>query len=302
MLLNAAAGTLARSSDHNEDERIVAALAEGGIDADVRRVAGDELSDVAQQAAHGDADLVIAGGGDGTINAIACALVGSGKPLAILPLGTLNHLARELEVPTDIKAACAAIAAGSVQPFNVGEVNGRCFLSFSGIGVYAHVVKHRDAQRRALGRGKWVAMIAAMARVFRRFPVFRVLVTVDGRTMRRLTPLVFITLSEYQMDLFGVRNHGCHGRSALNLYVAAPVARLGLLWLIIKAALGLLRPEKDFEAMCLSSVQIDVPRRRSFRVAIDGEIIDLPAPLRYRLVEGGLMMVMPGRTDGPAGG
>src|SRR6185503_10902419 len=109
---------------------------------------------------------VVAGGGDGTLNTIAAALAGSGKPLGVLPLGTHNHFAKDIAVPLDLDAAVEAlargVARGESRDVDVGEVNGRLFLNFSGVGLHPQVVKHRDVQRALLGRKKFFAMFVAL--------------------------------------------------------------------------------------------------------------------------------------------
>ena len=158
VLLNAAAGTLARSDTQDEPDRIRAAFARHDIAADVRSVPGPDLPRTARDARTSDYDLVVAGGGDGTLNSIASELIGSDKPFAVLPLGTLNHLAKELDTPADLDEAVDAISrgltTGAIEPFNVGAVNDQPFLLFAAIGLYPNVVKHRDAQRKSLGRSK----------------------------------------------------------------------------------------------------------------------------------------------------
>lgn len=293
VLLNAAAGALAASRQEDEGQRIAAAFFALGVPVQVRSVPGDQLGPAARSAINSDVDVVIAGGGDGTLNAVASALVGTGKPFAFIPLGTLNHLAKELNMPQDIEQACAAIANGTVQPMNVGQVNDRYFLSFSGIGVYSQVVKHRDVQRRVLGRAKWMAMAAAFLRIVRLWPLFRVRLQIGSQQIRRLTPLVFIALSEYQIRLAGLEPHPQGGRAALHLYLANPTTRLGLIWLILRAFIGRLRPHKDIEPRLVQEVEMTSPNRSHFRVALDGEIVDLPTPLRYRLIEDGLTILLP---------
>src|SRR6185503_16647759 len=107
------------------------------------------------QAFASDADAVVIGGGDGTVSAAADRAVRHGKPIGVLPLGTLNHFARDLGMPPDLRDAVRAIATGVVREVDVGEVNGRVFVNNSSIGVYPTVVRDRDEQRLRFGRGKW---------------------------------------------------------------------------------------------------------------------------------------------------
>jgi diacylglycerol kinase family enzyme len=292
VLLNDAAGTLASSASGDEAQRISAAFAGQGVRAEVRAVPGPQLCEAARRAIGQGFDAIVAGGGDGTLNAVSSALAGTGQAFAALPLGTMNHLARELGMPLDLEQAVAAIARGRAVDLPVGEVNGRIFLSFSGIGLYADIIRHRDAQRSARGRGKWPAMLIAFLRMLRRFPLFRVGLRIGPERLKRLTPLVFIALSDYQMRLFGAADYACERRRALSLFIARRVSRSGMLALLLRSMLRRLRLAEDLEAMCLDAFTLEL-RRPHVRVAIDGEVVDLPTPLEYRLCPRPLKIILP---------
>jgi diacylglycerol kinase family enzyme len=304
VVLNAKAGTLEASEGRDEAGRLRRRFAAHGVEADVREVEGPKLPDAAREAREsGVYDLIVAGGGDGTLNAVGSQLVGSETPFAVLPLGTLNHLAKELEMPTELEAAVDALVAGRTVPFNVGEVNGRAFLLFSAIGLYSDVVWHRDAQRRALGRKKWPAMAVAYWKMIWRWPLMRVRVRVTGRpAFYRLTPAAYVSVSDYQLRLMGLTESSCGGRAALNIYLAAKKNRRGMVWLMIKAVLRMLRRRKDFEMLCAGEVELST-RRQHIRVGVDGEVFQMETPLRFRLVEGGLRMRVPAeKTEGAEAG
>lgn len=292
VLINAAAGAVASARDQDQAARIRAAFAAEAIDADVRLVPGPDLSSTTRQALTEHYDILIAAGGDGTINTVAAELINTPQPFAILPVGTMNHLAKELNMPLDLEPAVRAIAHGTITDFNVGQVNDRIFLSFSALGVYSHIIKHRDTQRQVLGRKKWPAMLVAALKVFRWFPLFHVRLQFNADTLHRITPLVFITLNEYQQRMFGVENFACQGRHALSLYITSAPNRLRLLWLLLRGTLGLLRPSADFQALCVSNLTLHT-HRRHIRVALDGEVLDLPSPLHYRLLPHALRIVVP---------
>jgi diacylglycerol kinase family enzyme len=298
VLLNESAGTLAASKTQDEPQRIRAGFASEGMDADVRLVPGAELESVSRAAA-ADPEIVavVAGGGDGTLNTIAAALTGTGKPFGVLPLGTHNHFAKDIAVPLDLDAAVAALARGvaksSFRDIDVGEVNGKPFLNFSGIGLHPLVVKHRDVQRAVLGRKKFVAMFFALFRVLRRPPVLRARIENDGLSVRRITPSVIVCNNPHQMRVFGVDNVSYSDRSVLNVYVARATSWAGLVWLFIRAAFRTLDNARHFEAFALKDVTI-YTRGRTARVSIDGEVVDLETPLVYRVKKGGLRVVTPG--------
>ena len=308
VLLNESAGTLAASSAGDAPLRIRRGFEAAGVDADVRAVPPGQLEHVARAAARDPSvAAVVAGGGDGTLNTVAAALAGTGKPFGVLPLGTHNHFAKDMNVPLDLDAAVAAlargVAAGASRDVDVGEVNGRLFLNFSGIGLHPLVVKHRDVQRAVLGRGKYVAMFFALLRVLRRPPVLRARLESDALNVRRITPSVIVCNNPHQMRVFGVENVSDADRSLLNVYVAKSTNWVGLVWLIVRAAFRTLDSARRFEAFTVKDVTIHT-RRESVRVSIDGEVTDLPTPLRYRVRRGGLKVISPlpaGERFGNAG-
>jgi diacylglycerol kinase family enzyme len=298
VLLNQAAGTLARTDADDEPQRIRAGFAAAGVEARVESVEGRDLA--ARLAAFKDGkggadgafDAVIGGGGDGTLNTIAAALAGTGTAFGVLPLGTHNHFAKDLNVPLDLEAAVAALARGTTQDIDVAEVNGRLFLNFSAIGFHPLVVKHREAQRSARGRAKFLALFVAMWRVMRLLPLMRVTLAYGDTVVRRLTPSVIVCNNPHQMRVFGVEGISHHDRGLLNVYLARATRWYGLVWLIVRAALRRLGSASKFEVLVLPELTIDT-RSRHARVSIDGEVTDLRTPLRYRVRRGGLKVIVP---------
>lgn len=118
-------------------------------------------------------DFVIVGGGDGTLNAAAAALVETGLPLGVIPLGTANDFARTIGIPTDPQKAAALIAAGRLKRIDLGEVNGRLFLNVASIGFSAEIARELtvEAKRRwgTFGYGIVAARILIRSRLFTAF-------------------------------------------------------------------------------------------------------------------------------------
>ena len=236
--------------------------------------------------------MVVAGGGDGTLSAIAARLVGTGVPLGVLPLGTLNHFAKDLGIPLAVDAAVQVIAAGHTADVDVGEVNGRIFINNSGLGLYADIVRHRDRQQRTLGRGKWYALAWATWSMLRRYPFVHVRLVIDGCSREWRTPFVFVGNNQYAMEglRIGVRSRLDEG--LLCVYVAQQPGRLGLLRLALHALLGRLSQASDFDAMTATELLIET-RRRHLHVAADGEVWPMTTPLRYRTRPGALRVIVP---------
>src|SRR6266446_4349799 len=191
VVLNAAAG-LRPGQVQAEEARIRELFARLDVVASVQRVQGPQLMDAARAAADSDADVVVLGGGDGTVSAGANALAGTGRIMGVLPLGTLNHFARDLGVPTDLEEAVRAIAQGAPRDVDVGEANGRVFVNNSSIGLYPLMVSLRNVWMEHKGMHKWVAMGRAALGTLRRFPVVRIALRMSEGGLLVTTPMVFI--------------------------------------------------------------------------------------------------------------
>ena len=289
VLINDAAGTSQSNGAGNQAEQVRGAFAALGVSVDVLSVKGLELAGVARREAEGGRALIIAGGGDGTISSVAGAVAGTKVALGVLPLGTLNHFAKDLGLPLTLADAAAVIAAAvnaglddaHVRAVDVAEVNGRVFINNSSIGLYPHIVRKRDRQMHRLGRGKWLAMLIAGVSVFRRFPTVRVRLSLEGETYPRTTPFVFVGNNRYEFDLFNFGRRVVMDGCELGVYFANRTGRFGLLVLMVRALLGRLEQAKDFDSTCVRELWIDTPKKH-LRVAVDGEVVELKPPLHYR--------------------
>ena len=203
VIMNAASGVKDRKVDE-ESARIVEGLAAGGVEATIRSVEGKHLTEAAREAAASGAGVVVMAGGDGTMSAGASALAGGNCPMGVLPLGTLNHFARDLGIPQELESALAVVAQGVVKKVDVGEVNGRIFLNNASIGLYPHAVLVREKQQDERGTGKWLAMGRAAVHTLRHFPVVRVTLHLPKGAVRVTTPLVFIGNNKYEMSLLAL--------------------------------------------------------------------------------------------------
>ncbi len=289
VILNAASGV-------SDKQGLATTLAEtfrsAGVDAHIVLVScGEKLADVARRALEENPQAVVAGGGDGTINAVATALVGTEIALGVLPLGTLNHFAKDLHIPLDLEEAVRTVIAGHVAMVDVGEVNDRIFLNNSSLGIYPRIVRDRKQQQRS-GRPKWAAFAWAVLTVMRRYAFLRVRVEAGGQELVRRTPFVFIGNNEYQMEGFTMGTRARLDAGQLSVYMVRHARRWGLLRLALRALFGRLRQSKDFDAFCLETVQIET-RHKRMHVATDGEVTVMDTPLRYRVRPGALRVIVP---------
>lgn len=286
VVLNAQGRTIAQAGAAGERARVAAAFAEAGIDATVKLVSGGDVAHtveaaVGPQRSGGPAcDAIVIGGGDGSVGTAARYLADSGMPLGILPLGTLNHFAKDLNLPLEIEGAVRVIAAGAVRTVDVGEVNGHVFVNNSSIGIYPYMVADRDRQCR-FGRAKWFAMAIALARAFHRFPVHRFTVHTAGGERSRKTPCVFVGNNMYSLDPMALGGRSALDRGELCVYIANSRRRWRLALLIIRVVLGRANQAEDFEVLHVSRAEIR-SRSRRLHVALDGELEIMRSPLVYR--------------------
>ncbi|HEV8607562.1 MAG TPA: diacylglycerol kinase family protein [Tepidisphaeraceae bacterium] len=295
-LINARAGTVASTPNLDQAEHIREAFRAEQIDADVRPLEGHQLIAAAKQALSERPDAIVAGGGDGTVSGVASVLAHSDIPMGILPLGTLNHFARDLAIPIDLEGAIGIIAAGHVQSIDLARVNDRTFINNSSIGLYPQVVRDRDEQRLRLGRGKWLAMLIATLNALRRFPVLNVRIGIGDKSVLRQTPFVFVGNNRYVMSLMSVRGRHRLDEGILSLYVANRTGRFGMLRLALRALFGRLDQAKDFDSLYLNELWIETGKRR-LHVALDGEVENMSPPLHYQSVPNALKVFAPERLE-----
>ena len=253
---------------------------------------GDELRSITRSALQEKPRIIVAGGGDGTLSAVASLLVGTDTALGVLPLGTLNHFARDLRIPTEPDQAVAVLAAGHQTRIDLGEVNGRTFLNNSSLGLYPGIVRDRERQQRSLGRGKRWALFWAALTALRRAPFLDVRLVVDGRERSYRAPFVFIGNNTYLMEGFDVGTREGLQEGHLSVYVTRRQSRLGLLGLGFRALVSRLRQAHDFEATTAQSITVRT-RHRRLPVANDGEVALMETPLEYRCLPLALRVVVP---------
>jgi diacylglycerol kinase family enzyme len=290
IIMNAGAGAGANGEDRTEVIR--AAFAEAGVDIELHLTPPADLVATAERLATTGVDAVIAAGGDGTVSAVASALAGSQMTLGVLPLGTLNHFAHDIGMPDDLAAAAHLIATGKVQKVDVGEVNGRVFINNSSVGLYPETVMSRDEEQRRSGRSKWSAMALASARVLKRFPLLAVSVALPERNLIAKTPLIFVGNNEYTISMLQLGKRTRLDAGHLSVYMMRCKGRLGMFSLMMRAILQRLEAIQDFEAETAEEVVVRLHHRR-LNVAVDGEVVRMASPLRYKIRPGALSVIVP---------
>ncbi|CAN5128827.1 diacylglycerol kinase family protein [soil metagenome] len=290
VIINAAGGSFV---ENDTAETVRLAFSDADLDVNIHLASnGDEVSALAEKAASGDSEIIVAGGGDGTLALVANAVFKAGKTFGILPLGTLNHFSKDIGIPQDIPAAVAVIARGHTQHVDLGEVNGRIFINNSSIGLYPRIVRHREAQQERLGRGKWYAALLGAVRVFRRSPFYRVRFSLGGQSFLRKVPFVFVGNNLYEMDLYNIGSRQNLDRGVLGVYFLHRGGRWGVLELLFRTLIGRLKQWRDFEEIDTEAITIKT-RKKEILVALDGEVVLMETPLEYRIVPKSLKIITP---------
>ena len=236
--------------------------------------------------------VIVAAGGDGTINAVASAVVGNNAvKFGVIPRGTLNHFARALEIPTDMEKAVETIVAGHVKFIDVGQVNGTIFLNNSSVGLYPSIVRMRENLQHS-GLSKWPVAIWASIRIFSRFRRLSLeLVPANGDAIRHDTSMLFVGNNAYEMSFptLGARPTLESGRVWIMMPKSA--TRLGLIGNFLKMILG---RETTADAVTMEVTKLTANSKRRFlKVAIDGEVIQLQSPLKYSIRPKTLQVIIP---------
>jgi YegS/Rv2252/BmrU family lipid kinase len=276
-----------------ERKLIERALDASGIEGKLRMLEGCDLQEAAEEAVAGGSKLVIAGGGDGTISCVAGALAGTKAKLGILPLGTLNHFARDLDIPVDLSKAAKLIASGKARSVDVAEVNGRVFINNSAIGLYPLMVLDRDVQQQRLGRSKRFAMLIAALRTLVRFHRRRLTLTVnEERTGHVDTPLLFVGNNDYRIDIGAPGKRERIDDGELCVFVLRKKTRRGLIAASIRALLDRSREDDIVRIEGVEKLRV-ASRRPRLAVSLDGETAMLDTPLSYRIRPKALQVIAP---------
>jgi diacylglycerol kinase family enzyme len=296
-LMNAGAGS--QSPAHGIRVVLKRCFAEHGVDAELRFLSGAELKTAARDALalakRGEIDAVVVGGGDGSVRTVAGVLADTGVPLGVLPLGTLNHFAKDVGIAVDVEAATETIANGALRVVDLAEVNGEIFINNSSIGIYPYLVIARERLRQRHRLAKWMAIVPAFFRMLRHFPRRRLKISIEGGAKPYRTPCVLVGNNEYTMELFALGRRKRLDRGELWLYVVKPRNPLEFFWTVSRMCFGKAHATSDIETFAAPEAEI-AARSSRLPVALDGEVEILHTPLYYRSRPGALRVIVPGAS------
>ena len=255
-----------------------------------------EMAAQAVRRARDAGGAVVAAGGDGTLNAVAQAVLPAGLPFGVLPQGTFNLFARAHGIPTDLREATAALLGARLQPVQAGLVNGRVFLVNASLGLYPQLLEDREATKARLGRSRWVALWAGAMTLLQAHRPLRLNIARSGQERLLRTPTVFIGNNLGQLERLGIAAAPAVEKGQLVAIVLRPVGTLAMLGLMLSGAFGRLGADDDVDSFAFDHLALRPapPRGRALvKVAMDGEICRLRAPLAFGVSPRPLWLMVP---------
>lgn len=232
--------------------------------------------------------LLIACGGDGTVNAVAGAVVGKDAALGVIPTGTLNHFARDAGIPLKLEDSIKTIQEGHVRQIDVAEVNGQVFLNSSCIGLYPSLVRFREHQEKIASHGRIRATAEALWRALRTQRPLQLEIEANGKRISERTSFIFVGNNIY--DEGGLRGRSRLDEGVLTWITASEPGRLRLVLIAVRSLLGLARKAPDLELQTSRELTLR-SRHTRLPVSYDGEVSDMAAPLYYRNLPRALRLV-----------
>jgi len=236
-------------------------------------------------------DLVIVGGGDGTLNAAVDGLVDARLPLGILPLGTANDLARTLKIPTSLPEACEVIANGQVRRIDLGWVNGKHFFNVASVGLSVQITEQltKEVKRRW---GIFAYAVTAVQAMWQARP-FRAEIRLNGETIKVRTIQIAVGNGRYYGGGMAVAHDATIDDQRLDLY-SLEVQH----WWQIVALLPAMRGGRHVDSdnvRALKAQEIEVHTRRTRPINTDGEITTA-TPAHFRVVPQALAVLVSADT------
>ena len=245
---------------------------------------------------------VVVAGGDGTINTVANAVLESACPLGVLPSGTFNYFGRTHRIPEDTEEAVRMLLTASPRPVQVGLVNDRLFLVNASLGLYPTLLEDREAWKKQYGRSRLVALWAGLVSVVRARRQLRLQLDKDGELIQWRTPTLFVGNNKLQLQQIGMAEADALDAGLLVAIAPRPVGTASLLWLALRGALGSLGDAANVRSFVLRELAVtrSMRRSRSVKVAVDGEVLRLQEPLRFRVSPQPLYLLKNGESTGGA--
>ncbi|WP_238926644.1 diacylglycerol/lipid kinase family protein [Achromobacter xylosoxidans] len=236
--------------------------------------------------------IVVAAGGDGTLNAVAGQVLGQGVPFGILPQGTFNYFGRRYGISQDTEAALRGLLVGELRPVQVGLLNGRLFLVNASLGLYPQLLEDREAYKQRFGRSRLVALWSGLVTLMRAPRQLSLRLDYEGRMRDLRSPTLVVGNNRLQLEHIGI-DPAELDRGHLVAMAARPVGTLALYGLLLRGLFSRLGEAEHVVSFAFDRLMVSIRGRRRVKVAMDGEISWMDTPLEFKVSETPLPLVVP---------
>jgi diacylglycerol kinase family enzyme len=293
VILNADGGTLRTMDLDALKQTIESEFGLHGHQVETELPRGSDIGKAIERAAsREDLDVLVVGGGDGTVSSAAGKLIGKRAALGILPAGTMNLFARTLQIPLQLPQAIAALAEGRIVEVDIATVNGRPFVHQFAVGMHARMVRIRERLDYGSKVGKVLASWRAIFGAVRRLPIVELEVKLNGETKRLKTPALAISNNLYGEGHLPYADDPQGGE--LGIYICQTTDRLAVARLTLAILFGSWRKNPSLGVYTADRVVFDYQHRhRRDRAVRDGELEDIEVRSEVVLHKRALKVLVP---------
>lgn len=292
-------------SGHNDTQEARATLAKVFADAGRahRFLLLEKPDELARQAANAvqlaraNGGVVVAAGGDGTLNGVAQAVLGSGCSFGILPQGTFNLFGRAHGIPQDTAAQARALLSAHVEAVQVGMVNDRVFLVNASLGMYPQVLEDRERYKDRFGRSRAVAIASGLVTLSSYRRQLQLDVEADGRSFSLHTPTLFVGNNRLQLERIGIAEAERIEDGKLAGIAVRPLPVRSMFVLALRGALGSLGDAENVQGFSFRTLTVRPRGRARIKLATDGEVQWMKAPLVFRVAPQALSLLVPSTAE-----
>lgn len=300
VILNPASGAGAGAEKRAVVERV---LRESGCEFEFVPIDSPRELESASRAAAARAarlgEVLVAVGGDGTITTVAQAAHRSGCTMGAVPQGTFNYFGRAQGISQDLEHATRALLRATPQPVHVGTINGRLFLVNASLGLYPQLLDDREAFLERFGRRRWVALLAALATLFKWRHQLSLEIEADGQVRKLRTPTLFVGNNALQLGRLGLDPAlvAQAGHGSMVALVVRPIGTLAMLGLLLRGAFGRLGDAGQLDSFTFQRLTVRMRGVKRTKVAADGEIGMMTQPICFEVCPRPLMLMVPCPED-----
>lgn len=245
--------------------------------------------------------VVVVAGGDGSINAVAQATLGTRCPLGVLPQGTFNYFGREHGISSDTAEATRGLLTARVQAVQVGLVNDRLFLVNASLGLYPQLLEDREAFKQQYGRNRLVAFASGLITLLRHHRQLLISLEIRGKVHDIRTPTLFVGNNRLQLEQIGIPLEKAIENDELAAITLRPLGMMAMLWLLVRGVFGKLGEAQNVISFGFKRMTVRPSRhlKRRVKIATDGEIVWMETPLEFRVSPHPLYLLKPGTMPEP---